>query len=134
MGPESSRLPPGEYRIARRPALLVWRILEHLRIPGALFAAAIFALHPVNVESVAWITQLKNTLSLALALLSVLFYLLYERDGGRWRFAMSLGMFLLSALAKGMTLTLPVVLLACAWWQRGSHRASGSAAQFSLFF
>ena len=101
-------------------ALLVWRILERLRIPGAILAAAIFALHPVNVESVAWITQLKNTLSLALALLSALFYFRHERDGGRWRFALSLGMFLLSALAKGVALTLPVVLLACAWWQRGS--------------
>jgi tetratricopeptide (TPR) repeat protein len=101
-------------------ALLVWRILEHLRMPGALLAAAIFALHPVNVESVAWITQLKNTLSLTLTLVSVLFYFLYERDGGRWRFAMSVGLFLLAALAKGMALTLPIVLLACAWWQRGA--------------
>ncbi len=101
-------------------ALLVWRILERLRIPGAILAAAIFALHPVNVESVAWITQFKNTLSLALALLSMFFYFQHERDGGRWRFALSLGMFLLSALAKGVALTLPVVLLACAWWQRGS--------------
>ena len=97
----------------------MWRILTHLRVPGAMFAAAIFALHPVNVESVAWITQLKNTLSLPLTLLSVLFYLLHEQHGGRWRFAASLGMFVLSTLAKGMTLTLPVVLLACAWWQRG---------------
>ena len=100
-------------------ALLVWRILEHLRMPGAMLAAAIFALHPVNVESVAWIAQLKNVLSLLLALLAMLFYLLHERDGGWWRFAVSLGMFLLSTLAKGMMLTLPVVLLACAWWQRG---------------
>jgi protein O-mannosyl-transferase len=100
-------------------ALLLWRILECLRMPGALLAAAIFALHPVNVESVAWITQLKNVLSLALVLLSMLFYLLHDRDGGRWRFAASVGLFLLSALAKGMALTLPVVLLACAWWQRG---------------
>ena len=110
-------------------ALLVWRILERLRIPGALFAAAIFALHPVNVESVAWIAQLKNTLSLPLALLSLLFFLRHEREGGWWRLALSLGLFLLSALAKGMTLTLPVVLLACAWWQRGSHRATRSAAR-----
>jgi protein O-mannosyl-transferase len=100
-------------------ALLVWRVLLRLRIPGALLAAAIFALHPVNVESVAWISQLKNVLSLTLALLAVLFYLQHERDGGRWRFALSLGLFLLSTLAKGMVLTLPVVLLACAWWQRG---------------
>ena len=100
-------------------AVLVWRILVHLRVPGAMFAAALFALHPVNVESVAWITQLKNTLSLLLTLVSVLLYLLYERYGGRWRFALSLGVFCLATLSKGMTLTLPVVLLACAWWQRG---------------
>jgi hypothetical protein len=100
-------------------ALLVWRILAHLRVPGAMFAAALFALHPVNVESVAWITQLKNTLSLSLTLLSVLFYLRHERYGGRWRSALAIGLFCLATLAKGMTLTLPVILLACAWWQRG---------------
>ncbi len=100
-------------------AILIWRILVLLRVPGAMFASALFALHPVNVQSVAWITQLKNTLSLPLALLSVLFYFLYEQRGGRWRFAAAVGAFLLAALAKGMTLTLPIVLLACAWWQRG---------------
>ena len=65
-------------------AVLVWRVLRRLQVPGAMFAAAIFALHPVNVESVAWITQLKNILSLMLALLSVLFYLLHEQRGGGW--------------------------------------------------
>ena len=84
-----------------------------------MLAAAIFALHPVNVESVAWISQLKNILSLSLALLSLLFYLRHERGGGWWQLAASVALFLLSALAKGMVLTLPVVLLACAWWQRG---------------
>ncbi len=100
-------------------AILVWRILAHLKVPGAMLAAALFALHPVNVESVAWITQLKNILSLLLALLSVLLYLLYDERGKRWHFVLAIGLFLLSALAKGMLLTLPVVLLACAWWQRG---------------
>ena len=94
-------------------ALLVWRVLVQLRVPGAMFAAAIFALHPVNVESVAWITQLKGILSLLLSLLSVWFYLLYEQQGKQWRFALSLAAFLLSTLAKGIALTLPVVLLAC---------------------
>ncbi len=100
-------------------AILVWRILVHLEAPGAMFAAALFALHPVNVESVAWIAQLKNILSLLLALLSVLLYLLYEERGKWWRLVLSIGVFWLSALAKGIALTLPVVLLACAWWQRG---------------
>jgi protein O-mannosyl-transferase len=99
-------------------ALLAWRVLASLRVPGAMLAAALFALHPVNVESGAWITQLKNTLSLSLTLLSVLWYLRYEQRGSRWRYALSLGIFILATLAKGMTLTLPFVLLACAWWQR----------------
>jgi Flp pilus assembly protein TadD len=100
-------------------ALLLWRILVRLRLPGAMFAAAIFALHPVNVESVAWISQLKGLLSLMLALVSVLLFLAYERQGGWWRWALAIGAFALSTLAKGMVITLPLVLLACAWWQRG---------------
>ncbi len=188
-------------------AILIWRILALLRVPGAVFAAALFALHPVNVESVAWITQLKNTLSLALTLLSVLLYLLSEsrsrlpggtpggatdpaapspasrsrlpggtlggvadpaaprpasrsrlqggtrggatdpaaprparrsrlsgtlgdvtdpagpsparQAGPTWLYVGAVVVFALATLAKGMTLTLPVVLLACAWWQRG---------------
>ena len=138
-------------------AILLWRILTLLRLPGAWLAAALFALHPVNVQSVAWITQLKNTLALVLTLLSVLLYLLSEqrrlsaggsgaigRDRsyasygtyssygsykshfaqrkattGRLLLAASVVVFALATLAKGLTLTLPAVLLACAWWQRG---------------
>jgi protein O-mannosyl-transferase len=100
-------------------ALLVWQILMQLRVRGAMLAAAIFALHPVSVESVAWIAQLKGILSLLLALLSTLLYLRHEQRGGWWRFALAIGAFWLSTLAKGMALTLPIVLLALAWWQRG---------------
>ena len=85
---------------------------------GARLAAALFALHPVNVESAAWVAQLKGTLSLLLTLVSLLWYLRYEQRGGPWRYWLSLGIFVLAGLAKGMALTLPIVLLACAWWQR----------------
>ncbi len=100
-------------------ARLVWRLLTVLRLPGAFFAAAIFALHPVAVETVAWIAQLRGVLSVVLALASLLLFLGYERDKRRWRYALSLVAFLLSALAKGDALTMPIVLLALAWWQRG---------------
>lgn len=100
-------------------ALLLWRVLTKLRLPGAFLAAAIFALHPVNVESVAWIAQLKGLLSVALALVSVLYYLGFEERGGAWRYVAAIVAFALSALAKGEALTLPIVLLALAWWKRG---------------
>lgn len=99
-------------------AILLWRLLVRLRLPGAFLAAAIFALHPVNVETVAWISQLRGILSLVFALVSVLFFLSYEQKSGRWRFGLSLLAFALSALSKGDALTLPIVLLALAWWQR----------------
>ena len=60
--------------------LLLWRILLKLSIPGAFLAALLFAVHPLNVESVAWISQRKDMLALFLAMVSILFYLSYLRD------------------------------------------------------
>jgi tetratricopeptide (TPR) repeat protein len=99
-------------------ALLVWRLLERLSIPGAFLAALLFALHPVNVESVAWIAQRKNTLSLCFFLGSLWAYV---RAGGavnRW-YALSLLAFILAMLSKGSVAVLPLVLLFLAGWQRG---------------
>jgi tetratricopeptide (TPR) repeat protein len=92
-------------------ALLLWAVGRRLRIPGAWFVAAVFALHPVHVESVAWVTERKNTLSAALYLCSLWAYLRFDRQGRRGAWAASLGLFVSAMLSKSVTCTLPVVLL-----------------------
>ncbi len=64
-------------------ALLLWTLLARLGLPGAGWAAALFALHPMCVESVAWVTERKNTLSLFLSLLAMLAYLARGKAGKR---------------------------------------------------
>jgi hypothetical protein len=64
-------------------ALLLWRLLLRLRVPGAFAGACLFALHPVNVMTVAWVTELKNTLAATLALASGLAYLRFAGEPAR---------------------------------------------------
>src|ERR1017187_4158122 len=103
-------------------AVLVWLVLRRLKIPGAWLAGLVFALHPVNVATAAWISEQKNTLSMLFFLMAILLYLKSDEEGGwRW-YGMSLAAFLLALLSKAAVAMLPVVLLGCIWWRRGKIR------------
>jgi tetratricopeptide (TPR) repeat protein len=100
-------------------ALLLARILRQLKVPGAWLAAALYALHPVQVESVAWISELKNTLSGVFYLSAALAYLGFDRSRSGGKYALALGFFVLGLMSKSAMATLPAALLVVLWWQRG---------------
>jgi tetratricopeptide (TPR) repeat protein len=85
----------------------------------AWLAALLFALHPVHVESVAWITEQKNTLSLAFYLISALIYLRFDETRRPQTYAAALALFVASLGCKTVTATLPAALLVVLWWKRG---------------
>jgi hypothetical protein len=102
-------------------ALVLWRLLKRLQVPGSWLAAGIFALHPVHVESVAWITELKNVLMLLFFLLTLFAWTEFlERPQNKsWPFYfLSLFLFALALFAKTTACTLPIVLLLVLWLKR----------------
>lgn len=134
-------------------ALLIWLVLKRLSVPWPWLAALLFAVHPVNVESVAWISQRKNLLALLFFLLSILSWLkaqtrtdlaaagkkkirqpspLYSTIFNRW-YALSLLGFLLAMLSKGSVAILPVILLLIVWWQRDRISWSDIVASVPFF-
>lgn len=102
-------------------AVLVLLIVRRLGGPplAAALAGGLFALHPVHVESVAWVTELKNTLSGAFYLSAMLVYLGFDASRGRRLYAAALTLFVLGLMTKTVTATLPATLLVIFWWQRG---------------
>src|SRR5580692_4775719 len=100
-------------------AWLLLAVLRVLSFPAPRLAAAIFALHPVCVESVAWISEQKNTLSAVLYLLSALAFLRFDATRRRPLYSWALGLFVLALLTKTVTATLPAALLVVLWWKRG---------------
>jgi tetratricopeptide (TPR) repeat protein len=107
-------------------ALLLWRVLETIELPGAWLAAAIWAVHPVNVESVAWITERKNVLSGVMYFAAALVYLRgMDRPGwgfAKGRYWLALALFVGALLSKSVTCSLPAALLLVIWWKRGRPR------------
>lgn len=115
-------------------ALLLWAVLRRLAVPGAWLGAALWALHPVQVESVAWICELKNTQSAVFFLAAILFWLRWldlrgdtaEFTGKAqvapvpwWYYFLAVGCGVGAVLSKSSTVMLPVILALCTWWRRG---------------
>jgi tetratricopeptide (TPR) repeat protein len=123
--------------------VLVWIVLRRLDVPGAWLAGAIFAVHPVHVESVAWITERKNVLSGVFYFSSLLAYLRFAgldqasgdppvTDRARW-YWLALGLFACALLAKTVTCTLPVAILLLIWWKRGQVERADITALVPFF-
>jgi tetratricopeptide (TPR) repeat protein len=100
-------------------ATLFGAILRRLAVPGAWLAAALFLLHPVCVESVAWISEQKNTLSLVLYLGAALAYLRFSGQRTFRNYFLATGLLVLALLTKTVTATLPAALLVIGWWRNG---------------
>lgn len=116
-------------------ALLLWAVMRRLRLPGGWLAAMLFLTHPINVESVAWITEMKNTQSGLFYLLTILFLAragLFDAGSARgpW-FVAALAAFGAAILSKTSAVMLPAALLVLVWWRgRLSLEAAKSLAPF----
>ena len=108
-------------------AVLLWRVLRQLGVRGAWLGAVLWALHPVMVQSVAWVTELKNTQSCLFYLLSIYCFLNWEKQSQITQtsrvevslmFGLSLLCFVLATLSKPSVVMLPAVLALCVWWRR----------------
>jgi hypothetical protein len=114
--------------------LLLWRALWRLRVPGAWLGAALWALHPVQVESVAWVTELKNTQSLFFFLLAILCFLNWRASRASRSYALALVCATAAILSKSSTVMLPVVLGLCWWWDDRRWEWRNAPALAPFFF
>ena len=108
--------------------LLVRRLAERLAVPGAWLVAAVFAVHPLHVESVAWIIERKDLLSGLCYLAAFLAWLRFTDEpqagrGGR-HYVLALALFAAGMLCKSIVVTLPAAFVIVSWWKRG--RVTGS--------
>ena len=115
-------------------AVILFLVLHQLTgsLWRSVLVAALFALHPLNVESVAWVTERKNVLSTLFGLLSVGAYLGYVRKPGWPRYLGIMGLLVLGLMAKQMLVTLPCVLLLLDYWPLGRLGKTGKEFQERL--
>ncbi|MBI1784601.1 tetratricopeptide repeat protein [Candidatus Sumerlaeota bacterium] len=115
-------------------SLLILRLLRRLNISGAWLGAAIFALHPVHVEAVAWVIARKDTLSTLFYLLALLAYVNFEEDKGKKSsYAVSILFFFLAMMSKSIAVTFPAALVIILWWKYGRLDAVKLAPVIPLF-
>src|SRR5687768_8817199 len=99
-------------------AILLWRVLVLLEVPAALLAACLFAIHPVQAESVAWITERKNLLSGVFYFAAALMYL-KSRTAWNRHYMAAFVLFIAALLSKTVACSLPAALVLVIWWKRG---------------
>jgi protein O-mannosyl-transferase len=115
-------------------AVVIVQILLRLKIPGAWFGAALFALHPVQAESVAWISELKNTLSGLFLFCSILVYLNFDERRNVLSYIGSLVLFIFGLLCKTAIAPLPAIIAVILWWKRGRLRLRYDFLPLAPFF
>ncbi len=99
-------------------SVLVWRLLARLAVPGAWAVAAVFAVHPLHVESAAWVIERKDLLSALFYLTAALTWIRFVETPGRGRYALALALFTAGLLSKSVVVTLPAALLIWHWAKR----------------
>lgn len=104
-------------------ALLVWRLFSLLRIRWAWIGGLLFAIHPILVESVAWVSEQKNTISLIFMLLSAILYIKYYEGGKTGNLVGSLVLFVAALLSKSAVIMLPFCFVLYAWWRDDKFEA-----------
>lgn len=120
--------------------LLFWRLLTKLEVKGAWFAATLLAIHPISVESVAWITERKNVLCLPFFLSAILAYGNFSHwwrptEIHSWRmYVLALLLFALALLAKITAFVLPPTFLLLAWWKQDKLEAKRDVLPALPFF
>ena len=113
--------------------LLLWHLLSKFKLRWAWLGGLLFVLHPMNVESVAYISELKNTLSLPPFLLALCFFIDFEESQRRRDYVLALSLFLVAMLCKISFGTFPIMMLFYAWWKRGRIRG-GDIRNATPFF